>query len=38
MARDYVSIYQRLVQKPPSAIAIEDGVLSWTDLVPNATT
>jgi len=38
MASDYVSIYQRLVQKPPSAIAIEDGVLSWMDLVPHTTT
>jgi hypothetical protein len=38
MARDYVNIYQRLVRKTSSAIAIEDGVLSWTDLVPNTTT
>jgi glycosyltransferase involved in cell wall biosynthesis len=42
MAADYLSIYRRLTQKlvrrEPTAITLNDGALSWTDLVPNTTT
>ena len=38
MAREYLTIYQRLVRGEPSALTLNDGVLSWTDLVPNTTT
>ncbi|MGB9362066.1 MAG: glycosyltransferase, partial [Candidatus Sulfotelmatobacter sp.] len=38
MARDYLAIYEKLVAKEPSTITVDDGVLSWTDLVPNTTT
>lgn len=38
MARDYLTIYQRLLREEPSALTLNDGVLSWTDLVPNTTT
>jgi glycosyltransferase involved in cell wall biosynthesis len=38
MAAEYLAIYQRLVQKEPTAITINDGDLSWTDLAPNSTT
>ena len=39
MARDYLNIYQRLVRGESSAITIDDGALSWTDLAsPSSTT
>ncbi|MFY9908588.1 MAG: glycosyltransferase family 4 protein [Candidatus Sulfotelmatobacter sp.] len=38
MARDYLNIYQRLIHKQTSALALSNGVLGWTDLVPNTTT
>ncbi|MFY9741880.1 MAG: glycosyltransferase family 4 protein [Candidatus Sulfotelmatobacter sp.] len=38
MARDYLTIYQRLIRKKTSALALSNGVLGWTDLVPNTTT
>jgi glycosyltransferase involved in cell wall biosynthesis len=38
MARDYLTIYQRLVREEPSALTLNDGALSWTDLIPNTTT
>jgi hypothetical protein len=38
MAAQYLTIYERLVQKEPAAITLDDGVMSWTDLVPNTTT
>jgi glycosyltransferase involved in cell wall biosynthesis len=38
MAAEYLTIYQRLVQKEPTAITMNDGALSWTDLAPNSTT
>jgi glycosyltransferase involved in cell wall biosynthesis len=38
MARDYLTIYQRLVRGEPSALTVNHGVLSWTDLLPNTTT
>lgn len=38
MARDYLSIYQRLVRRKLNSLALADGALSWTDLVPNTTT
>jgi glycosyltransferase involved in cell wall biosynthesis len=38
MARDYLAIYEKLVGKEPSAITVDDGVLSWTDLARNTTT
>ncbi len=38
MAREYLTIYQRLVRGEPSALTLDDGVLSWTNLVPNTTT
>jgi glycosyltransferase involved in cell wall biosynthesis len=38
MARDYLNIYQRLIRKQTSALPLNDGVLGWTDLVPNTTT
>ncbi len=38
MARDYSAIYERLVRREPTELTITDGVLSWTDLVPNTTT
>lgn len=38
MAQEYLTIYQTLVRKEPNTITLDDGVLSWTDLVPNTTT
>jgi glycosyltransferase involved in cell wall biosynthesis len=38
MARDYVAIFERLVRREPTSLTVRDGVLSWTDLVPNTTT
>jgi glycosyltransferase involved in cell wall biosynthesis len=43
MAAQYLTIYEKLVreklvQKEPTAITLEDGVMSWTDLLPNTTT
>jgi glycosyltransferase involved in cell wall biosynthesis len=38
MARDYLNIYQRLIRKKTSALTLSNGVLGWTDLVPNTTT
>jgi glycosyltransferase involved in cell wall biosynthesis len=39
MALDYEDIYQRVVRKQSSQIAIPDGVLSWTKLAsPSSTT
>ncbi len=38
MAAEYLTIYQRLLRKKPTALTIDDGVLSWTDLEPNTTT
>ncbi|MFZ0319975.1 MAG: glycosyltransferase family 4 protein [Candidatus Sulfotelmatobacter sp.] len=38
MASDYSNIYQNLIGKETTSITVEDGVLRWTDLVPNTTT
>jgi glycosyltransferase involved in cell wall biosynthesis len=38
MARDYVNIYRRLVSGKTSPIALDDGVLEWTDLASPSTT
>lgn len=38
MARDYLGIYQRLVRRKATSLALADGALSWTDLVHNTTT
>jgi glycosyltransferase involved in cell wall biosynthesis len=38
MAAEYLAIYKKLVQKEPTTITLDDGVMSWTDLVPNTTT
>ncbi len=38
MAGDYLAIYRRLAGAEPSAVTLNDGVLSWTNLVPNTTT
>jgi glycosyltransferase involved in cell wall biosynthesis len=38
MARDYLNIYQRLIRRNTAALALSNGVLGWTDLVPNTTT
>jgi glycosyltransferase involved in cell wall biosynthesis len=38
MAAQYLAIYKKLVQKEPTTIALDDGVMSWTDLLPNTTT
>jgi glycosyltransferase involved in cell wall biosynthesis len=38
MARDYLAVYEKLIATEPSAITVDDGVPSWTDLVPNTTT
>lgn len=38
MARDYLNIYQRLIGKEQPTANLSDGVLGWTDLVPNTTT
>jgi len=38
MAAEYLTIYQRLLRKEPTALTLDDGVLSWTDLAPNTTT
>jgi glycosyltransferase involved in cell wall biosynthesis len=38
MSSDYLTIYQRLVRREPSALTVNHGVLSWTDLLPNTTT
>lgn len=38
MARDYQTIYQRLIRKEDTPLALTDGAISWTDLAPNSTT
>jgi glycosyltransferase involved in cell wall biosynthesis len=38
MAREYVSIYERLVRGESSTLTVEDGVLRWTDLASPSTT
>jgi glycosyltransferase involved in cell wall biosynthesis len=38
MAAQYLTIYERLIQKEPTAITLDDGVMRWTDLEPNTTT
>ncbi|MGB2602621.1 MAG: glycosyltransferase family 4 protein [Candidatus Sulfotelmatobacter sp.] len=38
MAADYLTIYQRLIRRGPSALTVDHGVLSWTELLPNTTT
>jgi glycosyltransferase involved in cell wall biosynthesis len=38
MARDYLNIYERLIRKKRPALSLGDGVLGWTELVPNTTT
>jgi glycosyltransferase involved in cell wall biosynthesis len=38
MASDYVKIYQQLVPASRSPIALDDGVLEWTDLASPSTT
>ncbi|MGB8985685.1 MAG: glycosyltransferase family 4 protein [Candidatus Sulfotelmatobacter sp.] len=38
MAAEYLAIYKKLVQKEPTTITLDDGVMSWTDLLPNTTT
>jgi len=38
MVRDYLAIYQRLVRREPTTLTVNNGVLSWMDLVPNTTT
>ncbi|MGB7600923.1 MAG: glycosyltransferase family 4 protein [Candidatus Sulfotelmatobacter sp.] len=38
MAAEYLAIYKRLVQRVPTTINVDDGVMRWTDLLPNTTT
>jgi glycosyltransferase involved in cell wall biosynthesis len=38
MALEYMAIYEKLVRAEPSTLTIDDGVLSWTDILPNSTT
>jgi glycosyltransferase involved in cell wall biosynthesis len=38
MAADYLTIYKKLVRREPTTITIDDGAMSWTDLLPNTTT
>jgi glycosyltransferase involved in cell wall biosynthesis len=38
MTNDYLTIYKKLIRKGPAEITLDDGALSWTDLVPNTTT
>ena len=38
MASAYINIYEKLVRKEASALTLDDGALSWTDLIPNSTT
>ena len=39
MAAAYLSgIYEKLIRKESATMTLDDGVLSWTDLVPNTTT
>jgi glycosyltransferase involved in cell wall biosynthesis len=38
MAIEYTAIYEKLVRAEPSTLTINDGVLGWTDLLPNSTT
>jgi glycosyltransferase involved in cell wall biosynthesis len=38
MAAEYLTIYEKLIQKQPTALTFDDGALSWTDLLPNTTT
>jgi glycosyltransferase involved in cell wall biosynthesis len=38
MALEYMAIYEKLVRTEPSALTMDDGVLGWTDLLPNSTT
>ncbi len=38
MAAAYLKIYEKLIRKQSTALTLDDGVLSWTDLVPNTTT
>jgi glycosyltransferase involved in cell wall biosynthesis len=38
MALDYLAIYEKLIRGEPSALTLDDGVLRWTDLLPNTTT
>lgn len=38
MAAAYLTIYEKMVRKETTALTLDDGVLSWTDLVPNTTT
>ena len=38
MAAEYLSIYKKLVRKESATITLDDGVMSWTDLLPNTTT
>jgi glycosyltransferase involved in cell wall biosynthesis len=38
MAVDYLKIYEQLPRKDAMALTLDDGVMSWTDLVPNTTT
>ena len=38
MARDYLTIYQRLVLRKASLIAASDGVLSWTNMASHQST
>jgi glycosyltransferase involved in cell wall biosynthesis len=38
MAAEYLAIYKKLVRKEPTTITLDDGVMSWTDLLPNTTT
>lgn len=38
MALEYVAIYEKLVRAEFSTLTMDNGVLSWTDLLPNSTT
>jgi glycosyltransferase involved in cell wall biosynthesis len=38
MAREYLNVYRRLVRGESSPIALDDGVLTWTDLRSPSTT
>jgi glycosyltransferase involved in cell wall biosynthesis len=38
MALDYLAIYKKLIRGESSTLTLDDGVLSWTDLLPNTTT
>ena len=38
MARDYLTIYDRIINREPESLALTDGDLSWTKLAPPSST